>query len=551
MQPPRALTSACLLAALSMLLAPGASPASAQQAGAPSPAASNPSCPRWVQTSDPELWMPNHIALADFGSTVITERGLTNKAVTVHAAGSAESAFSLPSDPTDATAVAGAAFAPVGARCFIRRNPTDQLWYTHVEVFDTFGEGTPRWTRTLPVTHPGAGVPEPRVALSRDGSKVVAGGGDSVAGFVLQTFDADGALLSSRSFPSSSSAFAFDASADAGRVALQIGGSRLFVYNTETDVVELEHVESPGQAVAISRDGRRVAMGGRVFRPNDSGGTDPFGRFVVFERDGAGVWTELRRREFALGTDVEELDLDARGERLAFALTHSSNTRFDVHAYDVDADSLLFTHVVENPATLLQLHPSAIKIDDPGRTTVVTSWGDSGQTTHELMAFDETGATLCSFQTRGSALALDLSPGGDRFVVGATSRHVNSFTNRGDVYYGILPAPQIDYAGIPRVGQEVRFDVAGLDEPNWILLVTSRRLPAATGLGLALDRRHFLRMVSPAISLAGFRWVVPPGLAGAALHLQSVKLGGRSTSGRAAGAAPVEYSNVATLRILQ
>ena len=86
----QALVSSRALAALTLLTATGAG----QSIPVPPP-----SCVKWVQTSDPELWIPDSIALADFGASVITARSLTGGHVSVHASGTCESVFEIPSNP--------------------------------------------------------------------------------------------------------------------------------------------------------------------------------------------------------------------------------------------------------------------------------------------------------------------------------------------------------------------------------------------------------------------------------------------------------------------
>ena len=519
-----------------------------------------PPCVKWSQASDPMFWTPDTVALADYGASVVTGRKLTGKHVSVHASGSSENLFVMPSDPTSSTAVSGAAYAPVGARCFTIKDPVDGEWYPYVEVFDTDGDGTPRWNRKLQPSMQStatAGVPTEQAgadngitslvvfsALSRDGKRVVAGGeGPQTDSAVLRVYDSEtGDLLAAQDFPNSKSTWAFDATADVSRVALQVG-SRLFVYNTETGTIELDHAESPGQTVSISQDGRRVAMGGRVFLPDGQGGLDQFGRFVIFERDDQGVWSELRRVQVGIDTRVQELDLDATGGRLGFAVRFELPNQFDVQLYDVDAGQMMFVHKVANLSSALQILPTDVKLDDAGRTIAVSSWGDIDQLTPEVLILNDAGVRICEFNSRGSALAVDLTPSGDRFAAVATSKHQNLFTNKGDLYYGLVGPALIDYSGVPRAGRELRFHVNPqlLHGKQWVVAASEARLPVATARGLVIDPDQIVRTWHPATSLADGRITVPAGSAGRELHFQAFTI----------GQGPMVTSNAFTLRIVE
>lgn len=341
-------------------------------------------------------------------------------------------------------------------------------------------------------------------------------------GTPLGSWDLDGGAFSI------STPDAVDLTDDGRRVYASVGGM-LYILETASGAISFQ-LEWPLQLsggsyslwtrASMSGDGRRIAFGG-------------YGEFQIWQETAPGIWGWQYTGYVPPEDSVNFMELNRDGSRCAYTVQDfdpNLTDGFEIRLLDVDRRVDIGRYELRAPGSTAWVYSSDLAIDDAGKTVAAASWGDSAETTPEVVVLDEFGRLLSSFDHAGSALHVDLDPTGQVLAIGTKDTHATSFGNGGDVVCGDTRPPGLRIYGYPQAGANVRLQVAPAGDTAQIL--------AATALGASqtpfgpseLDFSTMVARAGPVpVPGSGIETTVQlpvrPDLVGRALHVQAAIYG--------------------------
>ncbi len=402
--------------ALVALLVPGADAAPPQGAVA--------SGLRWVhQAPNAEPWIPESVAFSADGERVWAAGNHGNpRLIEPPAAGSG---LAVPrhvlsvGSATRLTAVTSSQGS--GELALVRRPQPGGGWRVEVSRFEASRTPaaqplTPSWTHDSGASSSGTSL----LRVDRGARTAWVAVHDGAPGEVrLERLARQGGALLASFTLALGGLDALEISAD-GETVVVAGGAQLRVVEGGL-LVHSEALAAATRGVALSADGRRIAVGG-------------FGTLSVLERDAAGSWTTV---DTIFGA-AEELVLLAGwspdADTLAIGWWNWMTGRaLRCELRDGDDGALLAAWSPTPPsAGTLQNLPQALAFSRDGRRVAFGTWGDG--TAPEVCLLERGSALpIATWDLPGSVLDLDLDPSGTRVVVAMKSVHANQFGTTGEL----------------------------------------------------------------------------------------------------------------------
>ncbi len=476
--------------------------------------------PRWQMVDGGLAWIGGPVDLGDNGATLIAGRYLNNEGVSVHAATSADELFFHDTLGSEGPYTAIADRAPVAASLVVvDMDPSSNYDFeATLSVFGTEGAGGSDWTYVFPRTlnYFGGGV-----AISDDGQTILAWKADPNIGQLrVEAFDRNGISLSSGLVAAGSSFHARQARlSDDGSRAYLFVGTVAHIYDVASaTVIHTHNIGASFDSHAFAGDGRSFAYG-------------YFGYLRVYSEAG-GNWSLAHTENFAGGTYVGWLDLDADGDRLAYQVQRYTPAydHNEIGMVDVPTSTLLWSDSLDAPGTSFQLVCSGVELNDAGTRLAGCSWGDSLNMTPEGYAYDDAGNLTASLDLGGSAFSVAMAPDGEVWATGTKAVHANTFGNGGAVTVCDTEEQALHIVGVPRSGATVQLQIAA--GPSTATVGFSSGLaPSSTAIGVFdIDLGALLGQISVPVPPGGYDQPlnVPPnpGLIGTAVHVQGYTTGG-------------------------
>jgi hypothetical protein len=308
-----------------------------------------------------------------------------------------------------------------------------------------------------------------------------------------------------------------DLSADGTRLCVGVG-TLVHVLDAASGaaVDVIDEVESSG-AVALSADGRRVAVGS-------------IGGLTLLEDAGSGYGVLLSR--LASGELVTATALSDDGATLAAGWwNHVDGVGVRVERVDVATGAA--TPLLSQDASPfgLQNYPAALRTTPDGERVAVGLWG-VGDAAPEVLLFARGSATpVLASDLPGSVQALALDARGTRLAVAAKDVHSNLFGTTGAVRLLDTGERDLQLTREVRTGGTLAVALA-LAEPGQGLFALGflRSTPRRTKLGehwIDTSGPHFFRLVAGVGLRADLVQPIPPdaSLVGLPLGIQAATLG--------------------------
>lgn len=320
----------------------------------------------------------------------------------------------------------------------------------------------PAWTWTPPT----GDIIGPKIAIDRAPSIVAIGCFDDLNKDILIYFlDPDtGAQLDSYAQAATYYARGFDLSADGSTLYFYESGGSAHIYDIgAASVAYSTPLSASFDSHAISGDGTKFAYG-------------QFYNIYIWEKSGTS-WSSWSVSTGS-GTYGSHMDFSDDGSTLVAGVTQFSPDYLKPKALVIDIP----TQTVVNTETFAgsggyQDVISGAAISHDGKYSVVSRWGDQGNSHPEVTVIEKGVGIIGSINSPGSAFDVDMSWDGQVTVSGHKAVHANVSGNGGDVYYYDIGGEDMDMIGAPIVGQSVLMEV--YTNPDWYfaLLLGSADVP--------------------------------------------------------------------------
>jgi len=381
------------------------------------------------------------------------------------------------------------------------------------------GPGTfaPQWSVDLgrPANGPA------RMACDELGTRVfVAAWNDVLQSVELDVLDgASGAVLATQHLAALGLS-ELAVSQDGSCVALT-AGLELYVCDAGARLVHHEPLTQATRALALSRDGGRLAVGAgdalRILVPGVAG--------HVLERTIQGAAGELAVR----------VDLAPDGDLAAIGWWESlAGEALRLEAFDLAQGLSLWSAAQPAGPGGLQNLPEVVEVSADGRRIALGAWGNG--VAPELTLYERGGPTpVFSADLPGSVSALALDGAGRRLAVGHKNTHANQFATTGQFRLYDTGESDLTLLATPRVGGTLELAArrAGASE---VLFLFGRRSYTPLGVGGTAGtlwlRRPTIQTVAVAADASGaaeLSRAIPnlPHLIGARWHVQAAfRIGG-------------------------
>lgn len=472
---------------------------------------------RWEVDSASEAWLGTSVALGDHGATLIAAKELNTPGVAIYSTASPQPIYQLDLPDTWQVRVDAARKAQTLAAMVVHENPNaigPKLW-AELKVWREAKHALPDWVYRFPLTtyYMSKGM---NVHISDDGQVIAAWFTDLDRNVVhLKVFNPAGDILLDHEITRPFNAVLADdgdLSDDGSRLLIDISNNPALIdLTTGDEILNLTHHSMFG-GLALSGDGRRMALGG-----------EPFAE--VWEENATGQWSLLKRMDFSGERIAGAMELDTDGSHLAMTVMDYTDW-FQVRVRDLNADREVYRHKFEAPGNNSNLWPSRICLTDDAQLVAGSSWGDSFDTTPTGFVFDANGALSNTLRTTGSGLAFDMDPSGQVMAMSTKRTHVNEFGSGGEIICADTRQPELSIAGFPESAGKVVMTIRGA--------ATHARVVAALELGSSSTAWGPSQLdLSSAITNSGFQTIpatgmqrqltLPstPALLGRALHMQA------------------------------
>jgi hypothetical protein len=311
------------------------------------------------------------------------------------------------------------------------------------------GSFTPVWSHPLAERGNGGAL----LAATPDGEGLVAACFDAARSRVwVERIDpATGTPLATAGF-SGLALRGLVVSDDGRRIALLVGLEALLV-DENLALLHTESLSAAGAALAISGDGRRVAIG------------DPGALYLIEDR--GGVWTPLSPIVGAPGELLVAAALSRAGGVMALSWWNSiDGVSVRCEILDLDAGASLGVWSQSGVAGGMQNFPESLAITPDGDRVAVGVWG-LGDAQPEVVLLDSSpggGAfPILEVDLPGSVHALALDPSGGRIALATKDSHANHFSAQGSVRLHDSGERDLQLTGVTRLGGtlEVAFSRPG------------------------------------------------------------------------------------------
>jgi hypothetical protein len=472
---------------------------------------------RWEDASGSGNWLGTSVALGDHGATLIAGKELNHPAVTIYSTASPQPILQLALPDTWQVRVDAARKAQTLAAMVVHEDPNaigPDLW-AELKVWSEAKDSLPDWIYRFPMTthYMSNGMD---VHVSDDGQVIAAWFTDLQRNVVhLKVFNPAGDMLLDHEITRPFNAVLGDSgdmSDDGSRLLIDIGNNPAVIdLATGDELLNLPHHSMFG-GLALSGDGRRMALGG-----------EPFAE--VWEENAAGDWSLLKRMDFSNERIAGAMELDTDGSHWAMTVMDYTDW-FQLRVRDLNADHEVYRHKFEAPGNNSNLWPTQICLTDDAQLVAGSSWGDSFDATPTGFVFDANGALITTLRTTGSGLAFDMDPGGQVMAMGTKRTHVNEFGSGGEILCADTRMPELSIAGFPESEGKLAMTIAGA--ATHARVVVARELGnSATAWGPSqLDlSTQIVNSGFQAIPASGLRrqLTLPraPALLGQALHFQA------------------------------
>jgi len=199
---------------------------------------------------------------------------------------------------------------------------------------------------------------------------------------------------------------------------------------------------------AISGDGRVFAYGG-------------FNTVKIYERQTGGGYGFTHQMTVPGQAVCGRIDISADGSTLVTGFNlWDFNLGVVIQALDIPTKQLTMSDTAIGAGTLQNV-VADIAVADDGRRFAVGLWGDEAGLVPELRLYRrEQSAPSATYDYPGSVYDLDISPDGERVVVGTKAVHANVYAGGGTIDLYRFDDEDLVVQGIPRLGDKVRFAVA-------------------------------------------------------------------------------------------
>jgi hypothetical protein len=472
---------------------------------------------RWEDASGSENWLGKSVAIGDHGCTLIAGHELNTPGVAIYSTASPQPIlkYALPDTWQIRVDASRKAQTLAAMAVYIDPHASGQRITPELRVWREAKADEPDWVYRFPLTsyYMSNGMD---VHISDDGQVIAAWFTDLDRNVVhLKVFNPAGDLLLDHEITRAFNAVLGDSgdmSDDGSRLLMDIGNNPALIdLATGDELLNLPHHSMFG-GLALSGDGRRMALGGETYAE-------------VWEENATGQWSRLKRMDFAQERIAGAMELDTDGSHWAMTVMDYTEW-FQLRVRDLNSDSEVYRHKFEAPGNSSNLWPSRICMTDDAQLVAGSSWGDSFDTTPTGFVFDANGALITTLRTSGSGLAFDMDPSGQVMAMGTKRTHVNEFGSGGEIICADTRQPELRLAGFPGVAGKLRMTLAGS--------ATHARVVAALELGASptawgpsqLDLRTVVASSGfQAIPASGLhrQLTLPstPALLGHALHMQA------------------------------
>jgi hypothetical protein len=472
---------------------------------------------RWEVDSASENWLGTSVALGDHGAALIAGKELNTPSVTIYSTASPLPIHELELPDTWQVRVDAAREAQTMAAMVIHQDTSASSFtcWAELKVWTEAKQAGPDWVYRFPLAnrYMSNGMD---VHVSDDGQVIAAWFTDLGQNVVhLKVFNPTGDMLLDHEISRAFNAVLGDSgdlSDDGSRLLIDIGNNPALIdLATGDELLNLTHHSMFG-GLALSGDGRRMALGG-----------EPFAE--VWEENASGDWSLLKRMDFTGERIAGAMELDTDGSHIAMTVMDYTDW-FQVRVRDLNADREVYRHKFEAPGNNSNLWPSKICLTDDAQLVAGSSWGDSFDTTPTGFVFDANGALISTLRTTGSGLAFDMDPSGQVMAMSTKRSHVNEFGSGGQIICADTRQPELSIAGYPESAGKIAMTIRGA--ASHVRVVAALELGASpTAWGPSqLDLRS-------AIANSGFQAIPATGLQrqltlpstlaliGQALHVQA------------------------------
>jgi hypothetical protein len=391
--------------------------------------ASDPFAPglRWSSAADAaQPWIPKCVTFGAGSALVWAAESGANPRLdlfTTPGSGSVRALDSSTAVALSSGALAVAAGKSAGSFFSLAQFPDPDALHRRTEVarYDPVSAAhgaafAPLWTHAIGFSANGPA----RVACDEEGAHaVVAAWNDQQAFVRVDRVDgANGALLARRDV-SDASLSEIALSADGSRVAIS-AALDVWILDANASVVGHVPLASATNAISLSGDGRRLAIGG-------------IGKLTLFDDAGSGY-----APSFTIDAPLHDLAARAALSRDARTLAigwwnyaNGVDARFEV--WDAGTHALIWSASQAGTPGGLQNLPSAACATPDGKRVAFGCWGDGTNKPEVLLVDREQAAPVMQIDLPGSAMALALDETGTEIAVGAKDAHANQFATTGSV----------------------------------------------------------------------------------------------------------------------
>lgn len=297
-----------------------------------------------------------------------------------------------------------------------------------------------------------------RLACDEAGARVIVAVWNSATHEVaLDVLDGSSGALGAHAALSAAALNELVLSADGSRAAVS-AGLDLWILDAGLSVLHHETLASSTQALSLSGDGRKLAVGGlRALRVLADGGSGYAQAFQV-----GAAQDELSSRA-ALSRDGRTLAIGW------WSFATGVDLRFEV--IDVLTHARLYDIAQTGTIGGLQNLPEIVRVTDDGQRIAFGCWGDGTPKPEVLLCDRGSPLPLLSIDLPGSVQALALDASGTRLAVGSKSAHANQFATTGEVRLYDTGESDLFVQSPPRAGGtlEVTARHAGASEVLFLL----------------------------------------------------------------------------------
>ncbi|MBK7644999.1 MAG: hypothetical protein IPJ19_18465 [Planctomycetes bacterium] len=381
----------------------------------------------WTRDDNGLGWIGSAVSIGNHGSEVFGEHNLNNQRAELFSAFDANPPNAIWSDlaalGSSGHHVASAESASLDVALHTFQAGTSNASCVLSKYTATSG-GTPDWTYTF-----AAGLEGANVAVSRDGSRIVAAASDHTNSSArIAVFGPDSNVPLSQTTialgGANNGVRGFDLSADGSTLYFSSFDTPVnaYIFNVAAhSVVFTTPINASFDSHAISGNGSIFAFGN-------------FGTLSLYEKIG-GVYTRTYTRSVPGTVYCGAIDLSDDGSTAAFGwASYTTALTVQIEALDVPSKTITMTDMVTSTSPGLQNVVSSIACSAKGERFAVGLWGDATGPVAEARVYARNqNAPIVSLDVGGSVYGVAISADGFRAAFSSKSMHANQLGHGGAI----------------------------------------------------------------------------------------------------------------------